>query len=336
MCKHSKNAGGLCDGSHRNLPEKDEAETKAADVDVVIQKKKTAAVIAARKPTQIDVVAGQTYLWCACGTSTTQPWTVDGACCKARGFEPRKFVCEKTETKSICMCKASKNDKGFCDGTHRSLPEEGTAPIGDIEDVLKKKAAPPPAQSGSQGLNARATKEEPSLAVIKALSRAPMTNHHGPMGSMGVPGPTLPKWDDIQIMVSQLANKPLPDDAKVRRTLSNLSFLFCCFLFSSFIFSSCTQCAAQQSKQKQAQTKTTTQQHQPQVGTELVIGPNAKKPLKLKIPLFVSDMSYGSLSENAKVALAKVSCCLASLSLFSSVFLFCLLVFCFLVLPSVC
>ena len=40
------------------------------------------------------------------------------------------------------------------------------------------------------------------------------------------------------------------------------------------------------------------------VGTEVVIGPNAQKPLKLKIPLFVSDMSFGALSEPAKVALA--------------------------------
>ena len=41
-----------------------------------------------------------------------------------------------------------------------------------------------------------------------------------------------------------------------------------------------------------------------EVGTELVIGPRAKKPLHLKIPLFVSDMSFGALSEEAKVALA--------------------------------
>jgi glutamate synthase domain-containing protein 2 len=42
-----------------------------------------------------------------------------------------------------------------------------------------------------------------------------------------------------------------------------------------------------------------------QVGTELIIGPQAKKPLVLKIPLFVSDMSFGALSEEAKIALAK-------------------------------
>ncbi|MEX0317544.1 MAG: glutamate synthase-related protein [Ruegeria sp.] len=40
------------------------------------------------------------------------------------------------------------------------------------------------------------------------------------------------------------------------------------------------------------------------VGTDVVIGPNAQKPLKLKIPLFVSDMSFGALSETAKVSLA--------------------------------
>lgn len=41
------------------------------------------------------------------------------------------------------------------------------------------------------------------------------------------------------------------------------------------------------------------------VATELVIGPQARKPLTLKIPLFVSDMSFGALSEEAKLSLAK-------------------------------
>ena len=41
------------------------------------------------------------------------------------------------------------------------------------------------------------------------------------------------------------------------------------------------------------------------VGTELVIGPAAARPLRLDIPLFVSDMSFGALSEEAKTALAK-------------------------------
>ena len=41
------------------------------------------------------------------------------------------------------------------------------------------------------------------------------------------------------------------------------------------------------------------------VGSDIVIGPNAARPLHLEIPLFVSDMSFGALSEEAKVALAK-------------------------------
>lgn len=41
------------------------------------------------------------------------------------------------------------------------------------------------------------------------------------------------------------------------------------------------------------------------VATQVVIGPRAAKPLTLDIPLFVSDMSFGALSQEAKVALAR-------------------------------
>ncbi|MGF1546745.1 MAG: glutamate synthase-related protein [Thiotrichales bacterium] len=40
------------------------------------------------------------------------------------------------------------------------------------------------------------------------------------------------------------------------------------------------------------------------VGTEVVIGPNARKPLVLARPILVSDMSFGALSAEAKIALA--------------------------------
>jgi glutamate synthase domain-containing protein 2/CDGSH-type Zn-finger protein len=42
-----------------------------------------------------------------------------------------------------------------------------------------------------------------------------------------------------------------------------------------------------------------------EVGTELIVGPNAKKLLRLEIPIFVSDMSFGALSEEAKIAMAR-------------------------------
>ena len=41
------------------------------------------------------------------------------------------------------------------------------------------------------------------------------------------------------------------------------------------------------------------------VATKVVIGPKAKKPLELDMPLFVSDMSFGALSREAKIALSK-------------------------------
>ena len=42
-----------------------------------------------------------------------------------------------------------------------------------------------------------------------------------------------------------------------------------------------------------------------EVSTKVVIGPKAKKPLYIDIPLFVSDMSFGALSREAKIALSK-------------------------------
>ncbi|MET1257743.1 glutamate synthase-related protein [Flagellimonas sp. DF-77] len=41
------------------------------------------------------------------------------------------------------------------------------------------------------------------------------------------------------------------------------------------------------------------------VATQVTIGSKAKKPLQLEIPIFVSDMSFGALSREAKIALSK-------------------------------
>jgi len=42
-----------------------------------------------------------------------------------------------------------------------------------------------------------------------------------------------------------------------------------------------------------------------EVETKTIIGPRAKRPLELDIPVFVSDMSFGALSKEAKIALSK-------------------------------
>ena len=41
------------------------------------------------------------------------------------------------------------------------------------------------------------------------------------------------------------------------------------------------------------------------VSTKVVIGPKAKRPLEISMPIFVSDMSFGALSREAKIALSK-------------------------------
>ena len=101
------------------------------------------------------------------------------------------------------------------------------------------------------------TADEPYVKFIRMLADEGLTKlgHHGPAAAMGVPRDSLPKWDDLQLVVGQLHKLPLLDEEPC--------------------------------------------------GTDLVIGPGAKKPLRVDIPLFVSDMSFGALSEEAKVALAK-------------------------------
>ena len=101
------------------------------------------------------------------------------------------------------------------------------------------------------------TADEPHVKFIRTLADDGLTKvgHHGTAAAMGVPRDSLPKWDDLQFVVSQLHKLTLLDDEPV--------------------------------------------------GTDIVIGPTADKPLHLDIPLFVSDMSFGALSEEAKVALAR-------------------------------
>ena len=191
--------------------------------------------IAGRKPVKVELEAGETYHWCRCGKSNNQPFC-DGSH-RGSSFTPLGFDAEETGTAHLCMCKHTQNPP-YCDGSHARLPEGDTdAPATTANTIV-------------------ATPEEPTLKAIHDLARDGLekVGHHGEMGSMGVPRPELPDWNDIQILPAQFARKPLMDDVEV--------------------------------------------------GSELVIGPNAKKPLILKIPLFVSDMSFGALSEEAKIALA--------------------------------
>jgi CDGSH-type Zn-finger protein len=69
-------------------------------------------------PYPVDVEAGKSYLWCACGHSANQPFC-DGSH-HGTGFTPVKFVAKDSEAAWLCGCKRTRN-KPFCDGTHEKL-----------------------------------------------------------------------------------------------------------------------------------------------------------------------------------------------------------------------
>lgn len=200
-------------------------------------------VIADNKPKKVELTQGETYYFCACGRSKNQPFC-DGSHA-GTSFKPKSFVAESTEAAYLCQCKHS-NNVPFCDGTHKQFSQ---AQVGQEGPGIQNSAEGAP--------QAQPTEEEPTVAFIHELARDGLKKmgHHGPMTSMGVPRHKLPHWDDLQIMVAQMAKKPLMEDVRV--------------------------------------------------ATELIIGPEAQRPLVLDIPLFVSDMSFGALSEEAKLALAK-------------------------------
>jgi CDGSH-type Zn-finger protein len=74
--------------------------------------------IGGRRPIVIDVEAGKSYWWCACGKSAKQPFC-DGSH-KGSEFTPMKF--DATESKQLwfCACKHSAH-KPMCDGAHKKL-----------------------------------------------------------------------------------------------------------------------------------------------------------------------------------------------------------------------
>lgn len=203
-------------------------------------------IIANNKPAKVELSEGENYYYCTCGRSKDQPFC-DGSH-KNTDFTPKKFSPDEKGEAYLCQCKHTKNPP-YCDGSHKKFKDEqvGEEGPGVSQSNDDKQAMPKP----------EATKEEPSVEFIHELAKNGLKSMgaHGPMVAMGVPRDKLPKWDDIQVMVAQLATKPLMEDASV--------------------------------------------------SSRLIIGPEAKKPLQLDIPLFVSDMSFGALSYEAKIALAR-------------------------------
>lgn len=75
-------------------------------------------VIAQKSPYPIEVEAGKTYWWCACGRSAKQPFC-DGSH-KGSEFSPKEYKAAENGTLYFCGCKHSANAP-LCDGTHQTL-----------------------------------------------------------------------------------------------------------------------------------------------------------------------------------------------------------------------
>lgn len=84
-------------------------------------------VVARPKPCLVNVKAGRTYFWCACGRSAKQPFC-DGSH-KGTGFDPLQYTAgPQDEELLFCGCKHTRNAP-FCDGAHTNLP--GGSPLDD-------------------------------------------------------------------------------------------------------------------------------------------------------------------------------------------------------------
>jgi CDGSH-type Zn-finger protein len=77
-----------------------------------------APIIAQKAPFAVDVEAGKTYFWCACGKSSKQPFC-DGSH-KGSAFVPVKHTAEKDGKAFFCGCKQSAKAP-LCDGAHKAL-----------------------------------------------------------------------------------------------------------------------------------------------------------------------------------------------------------------------
>jgi len=78
----------------------------------------TEPIVAQKGPYRVEVKAGKTYFWCACGRSKSQPFC-DGSH-NGTDFTPLVYRAQDSARLFFCGCKAS-SAKPLCDGTHSKL-----------------------------------------------------------------------------------------------------------------------------------------------------------------------------------------------------------------------
>jgi CDGSH-type Zn-finger protein len=76
------------------------------------------AKIAKKGPVPVEVEAGKTIYWCACGQSGNQPYC-DGSHAGSE-FGPLPYTPTTTGTAYLCACQRS-GSPPLCDGSHKTL-----------------------------------------------------------------------------------------------------------------------------------------------------------------------------------------------------------------------
>ncbi len=189
------------------------------------------------------------------------------------GVQPMEVALEAGETYHWCSCGRSQNQP-FCDGSHQGTTFEPLAFKVEISETahlcLCKQSKNPPYCDGSHvGLDAPAAQAPGDSLQVRPTPEEPTVKyiHDLARDGLGVVGHHGP----MGAMGVPRSALPHWDDIQILA----------------------------------AQFATKPKLDNVPVETGLVIGPNADKPLRLDIPLFVSDMSFGALSEEAKIALAR-------------------------------
>ena len=193
---------------------------------------------------------------------------------------PANIQLEKNKKYFWCSCGRSKNQP-FCNGSHAGTglsPKEFTVESTDNFSLCQCKAtANPPFCDGSHaklghlevGDPAPSQKSHPTVASVTPTPEEPTVARIHELARDGLS--KLGHHGEIGSMGVPRAELPHWDDIQIL--------------------------TAQMAKKPLLDDVLVT--------TSVTIGPRAQKPLSLEIPLFVSDMSFGALSEEAKIALAK-------------------------------
>ncbi|MCH2038466.1 MAG: glutamate synthase-related protein [Rickettsiales bacterium] len=270
------------------------------------------------KPFAIDVKEGDTKAFCMCGLSQNGPFC-DGSH-KTTDIKPKVVTFDEDKTVYACGCLQS-NNRPYCDGTHKNIKEEAPAGWQTKPFAIDVKAGDTKAfcmcglsQNGPFCDGSHKTTDiKPKVVTfdedktvyacgcLQSNNRPYCDGTHkniktGSKSSSSQAAPVAATSSEpvepYVAFIQELAKNGLekyghhgPMDAMgvSRHDLPKWDDI-------QFI-------TAQLAKLPLLDNE--------EVVTKTIIGPNAKKPLELEIPLFVSDMSFGALSEEAKLALAK-------------------------------